>query len=108
MEQSQRKKQCSLHLFSVVQSHHVFFLFWWLPHLKWSSPKRVPFFSRVTERLSLCWSQRRAGFTDIRGTSQAAGQPKQRRRLGRGSQQRDAAARRRQGEIPNGAKGSAK
>ena len=27
-------------------------LFWWLPQLKWSSQKRVPFFSRVTEQLS--------------------------------------------------------
>ena len=27
--------------------------FWWLPHYKWSSPKRVPFFSRVTEQLRL-------------------------------------------------------
>ena len=25
---------------------------WWLPHKNWSSPKRVPFFSRVTEQLS--------------------------------------------------------
>ena len=30
-----------------------FFLFWWLPHQKWSSPKRVPLFCRVTEQLSL-------------------------------------------------------
>ena len=30
----------------------VFPFFWWLPHKKMSSPKRVPFFSRVTEQLS--------------------------------------------------------
>ena len=30
----------------------LFSLFWWLPHQKWSSPKRVPFVSRVTEQLS--------------------------------------------------------
>ena len=36
--------------FSIVPWHPSS-LFWWLPHKKWSSPKRVLFFSRVTEAL---------------------------------------------------------
>ena len=39
--------RCTIPQFS--QWHPFSLLVWWLPHERWSSPKRVPFFPRVTE-----------------------------------------------------------
>ena len=42
---------------SQLFSDTIFSFFWWLPHSKWSSPKKVPYFSRVTEQLRPCFVQ---------------------------------------------------